>query len=312
MSDENKNPNKIPLPEGALEGVDSREQKSLREVWTLAGVAEPNHFVSPDETGDALEELHIRLGMEGKRALPTNKILGIGRWLAAAVALIVIGWAFFGISQSVTAPNGQQAEVNLADGSVVELNSGAGIRFNRLFGYTNRDITLSGEAYFHVASSSEPFRVYANGTVTEVTGTRFSIRSWPDDPEGKTNITVLEGEVRFYPESDPLKAVKLNKERTSIWQPGLDKPKDPEPANIETMTGWRDQKFIFYEQSLSEIFDEIERRFNVKIELQSSGVAGETLTGYYGEVGDSESLLEDICTVAGLNYAKTANGYRVY
>jgi hypothetical protein len=60
------------------------------------------------------------------------------------------------------------------------------------------------------------------------------------------------------------------------------------------------------------IFNELERRFDIRILLSSKEIASETLTTYYAKPKHVESIIKDICRVKGLRYAKTANGYRVY
>ena len=301
------------IPRDVLLSFDEGERGRIKEIWQAVeadGLAAEH--VSTDETDRALADLHIRMDFKDKTDRIAGYIYTYGRLAAAAVALIVIGAAFFLIPQSVEAPLGEIAVVSLPDGSTAELNSGSIVQFNRLFGITNRNLSLNGEAYFDVETSDKPFRVAANGTVTEVLGTSFNVRSWSDHPLNETDVAVEEGTVKFYPQQYALNAVILQEKNQSRWHTGLNLPEDPSEVDMERVTGWRERKFIFYEESLQQIFREVERRFNLTIELQNRDVATETLTGYYGEVGSPESLLNDICTVAGLSYSKTANGYRVY
>lgn len=264
------------------------------------------------ETEEALGELHIRLGFENRSDRVAGYIQKYSRYLVAAVALLVIGGVLFFVPQHVEAPRGDLAQVNLPDGSYIELNSGSAIQFNRLYGFTNRTISLNGEAWFEVESGSKPFIVKAHGTVTQVTGTEFSVRSWADDPEGETRVAVTKGSVQFFPEESGEHAVNINAGLLSAWSPGKIHPHEPIQAELERITGWRDRMFIFYDEQLQRIFRDIERRFDLQIDLQIGDRSGETLTGYYRQVESAESLLDDICTVAGLNYAETANGFRVY
>lgn len=313
MSGKNYNSARNEIPQEVLLSFEESERSQITEVWSAGKYAE-SYFETPSsaEIEDALTDLHIRLDFNNRSDRIAGWIQGYARYVAAAVALLIIGAAFLLLPQSIEAPFGEQVEVTLPDGSEVNLNSGSTIQFNRLFGITNRQISLNGEGYFSVDKSDQPFRVLANGTVTEVLGTEFNVRSWSDHPEKETRVMVVTGNVQFYPEGGELKGVMLQKETESRWRHGVDTPEDPTHADIERITGWRDQKFIFYEESLQQIFKEVERRFDLQIDLEKSEVATETLTGYYGKVQDPESLLDDICTVAGLNYSKTANGYRVY
>lgn len=294
---------------------DNFPEKEFKEVWTAAGKADSQeNFKLPDssETEEALQELHIRLDFEDRSGKIAGYIHTYSRFLVAAVALLLVGAVLFFLPQNVTAPYGEMAELELSDGTYIELNSGATVQFNRLYGFTNRTISLNGEAWFEVTRGEKPFVVKANGTVTEVTGTEFSVRSWGNDPNGETRVTVQGGSVQFYPEGYEEKLVTLTAGLTTVWTPEKISPDDPEQADMERMTGWRDRMFIFYEEPLQRIFQDIERRFDTHIDLQNRYVADETLTGYYRQVDSAESLLDDICTVAGLNYAKTANGFRIY
>lgn len=313
MSDKTSESSQNSIPREVLLSFDEQKRDQINELWMAGEAADVSgEMISQAETERALKDLHIRLDFRERPDRMLGYIQGYGRYVAAVLAVIIIGAAFLLIPQSVEAPLGEMAVVTLSDGSTVELNSGASIQFNRLYGISNRHISLNGEAFFDVEPSGTPFRVTANGTVTEVLGTAFNIRSWSNHPRNETHIAVAEGTVKFYPKQQDRNAVVLQKEMESRWQTGLDAPVPPTGVVLERVTGWRERKFIFYEESLQQIFNEVERRFNLNIELRNKEVADETLTGYYGEVSSPESLLDDICTVTGLNYSKTANGYRVY
>ena len=56
----------------------------------------------------------------------------------------------------------------------------------------NRNVSLSGEAYFEVHKDARhPFIVRADEVEVKVLGTHFNLEAYPDDPEIKT--TLLEG-----------------------------------------------------------------------------------------------------------------------
>ncbi len=90
---------------------------------------------------------------------------------------------------------GQQRVVNLADGSIVELNAGSAISVD--YSETERSLTLErGQAIFTVAKNPKrPFVVRAgSGSVTAI-GTVFNVRKTSADVE----VHVLEGTVAVRP-----------------------------------------------------------------------------------------------------------------
>jgi transmembrane sensor len=64
-----------------------------------------------------------------------------------------------------------------------------------------REIFLSGEAFFEVTKNpKKPFLVFANGLVTKVLGTSFSVRAYDKDKE--VTVEVKSGKVSVFAQSD--------------------------------------------------------------------------------------------------------------
>jgi len=151
MADKTSKPTDNQVPRDVLLSFDEDQRERIDEIWQAGkSVGLSDEWVSPAETERALADLHIRLDFKDRTDRIAGYIQRYGRYAAAAVALIVIGVAILLIPQSVEAPFGEMAVVSLPDGSTAELNSGSVIQFNRLFGITNRKISLNGEAYFAV------------------------------------------------------------------------------------------------------------------------------------------------------------------
>lgn len=302
------------------------ERDRLKEVWDLAGRAGPE---SPDidlpgrEVEEALSEVRQRIGERPHApSISTKKSHARARssssstrwrwWLAAAVVLLVFGAGLLLTPQTVTAPRGEIASVTLPDGSTVELNSGSQISYSRFFSYTNRTIDLEGEAFFSVRQGEHPFVVRGNKTIARVTGTAFNVRSWSGELMQETEVTVAEGSVDFYPVDLPEQSVTVREGELSRWAVEMKQPTPPEAVSLDKMLGWREQKLMFNEKPLLVIFQELERRFDVNIQLYDTTMASETLTAFYARPENVESVIKDICRVKGLRYAETANGYSVY
>ncbi|HEY0769382.1 MAG TPA: FecR family protein, partial [Sphingobacteriaceae bacterium] len=105
----------------------------------------------------------------------------------------------------ISTPKGGQYQVILPDGSKVWLNAGSSLRFPTAFTGKERQVELTGEAYFEIAkittlSSSGrdkqrmPFKVKTDKANVEVLGTHFNVMAYAE--EGSVNTTLLEGSVK--------------------------------------------------------------------------------------------------------------------
>ena len=316
MENQNKHTQHHSNLEEILNEFSNKERAGVEEVWQESKHARHQQVdISYNEVEEALENVHFQI-KEKNRAGKTGStisgyILSNARYLVAAIALIILGFGFLMVPKTITVPNAEIATIELPDGSSVELNSGSTLRYNRLFALTNRDINLNGEAYFSVEKGDEAFIVEANGSATEVTGTEFNVRSWANDPAGETTLTVTEGNVKFYPAGDSSKLVLLQAGQSSQLNSEMSFPAQPK-ASMDENLAWRENRLVFQETPLIVILHDLERSFDVEIELDTDGMDYETLTAYYNQPTNIETVLEDICTVKGLRYTKTNNGYRIF
>lgn len=316
MDNQNKHTQNGTDFEDVLSQFSDEERASAKEIWQKSKKAGHRmDIVSEKEIDEALENVHFQIERENRSRYKGSNISGFilsnARYLVAAVALIVLGFGFLFVPKTVTVPNAEMAVIDLPDGSTIELNSGSTLQYNRLFAFTNRNLTLNGEAYFSVETGEDPFIVEANGSATEVTGTEFNLRSWADHPTSETTIIVTEGSVQFYPVDDSSKMVSLQAGQTSRLNIELSSPTQP-TASSEEHLAWRDNRLVFQQSPLIVILQDLERNFDVEIKLDVNGMEYETLTAYYNQPTNIESILEDICMVKGLRYTKTTSGYRIF
>jgi ferric-dicitrate binding protein FerR (iron transport regulator) len=145
-----------------------------------------------------------------------------------------------------------------------------------------------------------------------VTGTKFNIRSWADHPTKETTLTVTEGTVQFYADENPSESISLRAGEVSQWNATLKKPKEAQDTSPDAQLAWREGRFVFQETPLIAILNDLERSFDIHIYLEVEGIEMDPLTAYYNRSASIETILEDICTVKGLRYTKTTDGYRIY
>lgn len=174
---------------------------------------------------------------------------------------------------TVTAKNGTGTETILPDGTRVCLNAESTLSFNRHFGRGSRDVTLSGEGYFEVASdASRPFHVHSGNTCVTVKGTTFNVRNYEDEPE--ITVSLLEGSVVLNTDSDaatlsPGYCAVVSRENDVITT----KTADPYAAD------WIKGKIVFTDKSIPEILRCLERNYGVRFVYDDDLFGAERFTG---------------------------------
>lgn len=168
-----------------------------------------------------------------------------------------------GYVTEVTASYGEIREVHLPDGSVVQLNAGSTLLFPDKFKKDVRSVYLFGEAVFNVESDSiHPFIVKASGLDITAKGTQFNVCAYPN--QRKVTTALIEGKIQVNCEK---------MDRTYTLTPGqkliYDDVKSTmvlEEVEVQDVLAWREEQFIFHGATIFEIFDAIERRYNLTIQ----------------------------------------------
>ena len=118
---------------------------------------------------------------------------------AAAVVLLCLSvWAAYLYMQPVSIQTvttlAETRTILLPDGTSVTLNHYSSLSYPKQFKSDNREVELSGEAYFEVSKSKKhPFIVQTETIDVQVLGTHFNVDAYPDNPDVKT--TLLTGSV---------------------------------------------------------------------------------------------------------------------
>lgn len=90
---------------------------------------------------------------------------------------------------TMTTPRGGQYRLVLPDGSKVLLNAASSLRYPTVFNGHDREVELTGEAYFDIAKDpSQPFTVKTRGMDVKVLGTEFNVMAYADEPGERTTL----------------------------------------------------------------------------------------------------------------------------
>ena len=192
---------------------DKAEVVQQAKEWLLTIWAEFDELPEHERSDRILQLQQAR--SERDHDEPVRWLGGRNWWAAAAGIALVggLGWFTYTKSPNPTATKSsrisyQQAVATLTDTKPVEISTGAGqnrrvtlpdssvitLSAQSKISYAptlnneqQRRVYLSGEAFFDIARNPDkPFLVYANGVVTKVLGTSFSIKAYENTP----NVTV--------------------------------------------------------------------------------------------------------------------------
>ena len=137
--------------------------------------------------------------------------------VAAIFAIILLGTHYWSEKhqvqkseslQSIHVPAGQRAELMLADGTKVWLNSLSTLTFPGNFDGDIRNVKLDGEGYFAVTKNAkQPFIVETNKCNVKVLGTEFNVMAYATDSIWETAL--LEGAVEILSPGTSVSGMRL-------------------------------------------------------------------------------------------------------
>lgn len=195
-------------------------------------------------------------------------------------------------------PLGSKAWFSLSDGTVVTLNAGSTLNVSQDYGVNNRIVRLDGEGYFNIAKDKDnPFVVQTPFLNIRALGTEFNIKAYSADRTIET--TLVSGSLQIEPVKEinqgQITVLKPNQKLTffkadSSFTSGSEmKEKEAtarfenikkirtvpatrlvtENVNVDPVTSWKENRWIFEQQSLSQIAIDLERKFDVQIIFDS-------------------------------------------
>lgn len=186
------------------------------------------------------------------------------KWLPQIAALLVIalGLTWFITREEVVyqiAENGKRTEFMLPDNSVVTLNAGSDADFDAKGWNDKREVKLNGEAFFKVAKGKTFDVVTPMGTVT-VVGTQFNVKA----RESRFEVVCYEGKVKVNYQG---KIVYLLPGDGIAYQ---DKAPVTMPDDAKQQPGWITNEAAFVNEKPESVIDELERQYNITIELPAT------------------------------------------
>ncbi len=170
-------------------------------------------------------------------------------------------------------PVGGQYQLTLPDGSKVWLNASSSLRFPTAFNSSERNVELTGEAYFEVAKhAGMPFKVVANDVTIEILGTHFNVNAYADEQHIATSL--LEGAVKVHHRDQ---AVVLKPGQQAVYSLTTHELRSG-TADTEGAVAWKNGYFKFSNENIQSVMRKIARWYDVDIEYRGD-VSGKALWG---------------------------------
>jgi ferric-dicitrate binding protein FerR (iron transport regulator) len=252
---------------------------SLEEIW--------NEYQSPEllstQSSEAyynriLQQIKQQPVTATTQAIPTvHRVHFLQRsWVRIAVAATVVAVAGLIIFNVLSSRTGKQvAKTNLpatnknvnryialSDGSKVLLHAGSQLVYPPTFNGANREVTLTGEAYFDVAhNEAQPFIIHSGQIKTTVLGTAFNIKAWPAEKE--VTVTVTRGKVKVENETGVLGIITPDQQISVNTQ---NKQSKQLTLNAEDALSWKNQEYTMDNVTLDEAITELQVRYGILIE----------------------------------------------
>lgn len=232
----------------------------------------------------------------------TARLIPMLHWTARIAATVIVAVAGYFMTtdylyskdaqlQTITVPAGQRAQITLADGTRVWLNSKSTLTYAANFGRKERNVQLDGEAYFEVAKNKQiPFYVNTEMNKVRVVGTCFNVCAYNDSKEFET--TLIEGIVDIYPSRSNQVITRLQKDEFFANYDG--RYKKTVLPSYEYLR-WKEGLYCFDDVPFSCIVDKLEKYYNVKITVNSAKLLNHGgFTGKFREQDGIEHILKTI------------------
>ncbi|MDR2415033.1 MAG: DUF4974 domain-containing protein [Odoribacteraceae bacterium] len=201
-----------------------------------------------------------------------------------------------GYNTLLTARGGEYG-LMLSDGTRVWLNAESRLRYPVIFDGESREVYLDGEAYFDVARGASPFRVHVRGAIVEALGTSFNVMGYGE--EAAVEATLVSGKARV-----------SRGEEAVVLSPGQQARVDMASGEIATRavnalvhSSWKENLFIFDDESLEVIARKLSRWYDMDIEILSPATRATSFYGVLPKYATITVFLERMQKVYAVEYA---------
>lgn len=220
--------------------------------------------------------------------------------LIATVSFLTWQWMTPPEVLSVTA-SAEPMNVSLPDGTQVWLNKGATLEYPEEFAADNRQVELTGEAFFEVVHMPEkPFSVMADRTETRVLGTSFNL----NEKEGDAlELVLITGKVQF--SKGQHEEVLAPGEKVLVDEEG----KVTKTVNeVRNFMAWKTRRLEFDSTSMQDVVSDVAKLYGISLQIESDALKTCALTTTF-QNDPLESVFDTFKILFEAETVKSDQGY---
>lgn len=297
--------------------TNAKSYEQLKKLWKETGRIFPNE-PSDVNVDKAWNKFHNRINNEKltSKTLVPQKERSLFYYLTRVAAILIVGIIIYSMYDNIRerssniqlSTSDETVTDTLSDGSIISLNSKSNIKYPRNFKSDTRTVQLSGEAYFSVTPDpNKPFIVNTSEASIQVVGTSFYVRNY--DSLSTIEIGVEKGEVIFNAiRTDSTfnlmagESIIFNKMTKQI-----EAKEDFDPNELF----WKTNTLIFQNTQLSEVFNTLENKYGIRIEVTNRHILNCRLTAKFSRE-EIDQIMEIINTNFNFNSEHTDDQFVIY
>lgn len=284
------------------------ENEQQFRTWEAEWLTSPE-MLSP-ETDQEWKRLKQRMRVRDGFAAGKRWWHSWSRVAAVIGGVVVLMTAFTGIRHyqnrlmaknifKLETERAEKTRLMLADGTTVYLNAQSTLCYTGDFNNGQREVRLSGEAYFEVAKQEDvPFVVKTDSYDVVVKGTKFNVSAYQEDPLVTT--TLLDGSVDIRCRDkqillEPGEQVSLNKKSSQFSK---------ERVQAEQYKSWTEGRFEYDKISFRELAERLSRKYDVDIHLDESVEESMAFRISLRNEETVDDILQALAQIAPIGYEK--------
>jgi transmembrane sensor len=244
-----------------------------------------------------------------RKIYPLRIAVGIAASLIFVLGIAWFNWPEPELKIITESTQDTDQEIALPDGTIVNLNKNSSISYKANFNSIDRNVVLTGEAFFEVArDESKPFIVESGNSTTTVLGTAFNIRN--RDNENDIVITVTHGKVSFASHDNKLQEqVFLTADQMASYSKKENVITKGEIKNRNNLF-WQTGSLQFNGASVSQVISDLQIAYGCNVKVGNSDILTCPFTGNF-ENESIENIMQVLAFSLNLKVNKTQNSYEL-